>query len=41
MKDTFAEQSKDLKESHKNILDDLKQNVDNTNKNVSEQFERI
>jgi len=39
MKDTFSEQSKDLKESHKNILDDLKQ--DNTNKNVSEQFEKI
>jgi len=39
--ETFEKQSEDLIESHKNILEDLKNNVDNTNKNVSEQFVRI
>ena len=38
MKEWFEVQSKDLKESHKNILDWLKQELENNNKTSSEQF---
>jgi mRNA-degrading endonuclease RelE of RelBE toxin-antitoxin system len=38
MKESFENQSKDLKDSHKNILDSLKQELENNNKISSEQF---
>ena len=41
MKNLFEKQTNDITRSHNEILNDLKNNVDNTNKNVSEQFERI
>jgi hypothetical protein len=41
MKEAFEKQANDITNSHRDILNDLKNNVDNTNRNVSEQFERI
>lgn len=41
MKDTFSDQSKDLKESHKDVLDALKQELLNNSKQSSEEFLRM
>jgi hypothetical protein len=41
MKETFADQSKDLKDSHKDILDTLKQELLNNSKQSSEEFLRM
>jgi outer membrane protein OmpA-like peptidoglycan-associated protein len=38
MKESFESQSTNLKKSHKNILDSLKQELENNNKASSEQF---